>query len=74
MKIKGKYLFKPEVDKLLHFDQILPVYANKILPEHSHTINPSLKKKKKNTLSTAIFFPIIAELSSCDKKCIVCKA
>lgn len=45
MKIKGKYLFKPEADKLLHLDQILPAYANKILPEHSHIINPSLKKK-----------------------------
>lgn len=72
MKIKGKYLFKPEADKLLHLDQILPVYANKILPEHSHTINPSLKKKKK--IVHGYFFPIIAELSSCDKKCIVCKA
>lgn len=56
MKIKGKYLFKPEVDKLLHFDQILPVYANKILPEHSHTINPSLKKKKKYIVH-GYFFP-----------------
>lgn len=70
MKIKGKYLFKPEADKLLHLDQILPVYANKILPEHSHIINPSLKKK----LSMAIFSPIIVELSNCDKECTVCKA